>query len=36
MTEIIVFTDGSCVNNGKSNARAGCGIVWPNEEFPET
>jgi len=28
-----VFTDGSCVNNGKSNARAGCGIVWPNNEF---
>jgi len=30
---LIVFTDGSALNNGKKNAKAGCGIVFPN--YPE-
>jgi len=31
---IIVFTDGACSNNGKHNAKAGYGIYYPNNEFP--
>jgi ribonuclease HI len=27
--ELICFTDGSCINNGKKNARAGYAVVWP-------
>src|SRR5437868_6847937 len=30
---IDVFTDGACINNGKSNASAGYGVYFPNEEF---
>jgi len=31
---MIVFTDGSALNNGKRNCVAACGIVWVNGEFP--
>jgi len=30
---MIVFTDGSALNNGKKNCVAACGIVWVNGEF---
>ena len=30
---IRVFTDGSCIGNGKENAKAGIGIYFPNNEF---
>lgn len=29
MAELVCFTDGSCINNGKRNARAGFAVVWP-------
>ncbi len=32
---IIVFTDGSCVGNGKSNATGGIGIHFPNAELAD-
>lgn len=28
--DIIVFTDGACLNNGKKNAKAGFACVWPD------
>lgn len=31
---IIVFTDGACTKNGKTNAKAGIGIYFPNNELP--
>lgn len=33
--EIIVFTDGSCVHNGTSKAKAGIGLIFPQAEFPD-
>lgn len=33
MNKIIVFTDGACANNGKQNAKAGCGVFYPNKEY---
>ena len=30
---LMIFTDGSCLNNGKPNAAAGYGIHFPNKEF---
>jgi ribonuclease HI len=30
---IIIFTDGSCTNNGSKNAKAGYGILYPNKEL---
>ena len=33
--EIIVFTDGSCLNNGKPDSAAGYGIHYPNKEHPD-
>lgn len=30
---IIVFTDGSCINNGKPNAMGGYGVHFPNNEL---
>jgi len=27
--DLIVFTDGSTINNGKKNAKAGFGVYWP-------
>lgn len=33
MEKLIVFTDGSCLHNGKINACGGYAIVWPN--FPQ-
>lgn len=30
---ITVFTDGSCVGNGKKCAKAGVGVYFPNNEF---
>lgn len=30
---IIIFTDGSCKNNGQLNAKAGYGIYFPNNEL---
>ena len=32
---IIAYTDGSCVNNGKNNAKAGIGIYFPACEFSD-
>lgn len=29
-----VFTDGSCIKNGKTCAKAGYGIYFPNKELP--
>jgi ribonuclease HI len=29
-----IYTDGSCVNNGKENAIAGIGIYFPNDKHP--
>lgn len=31
--DLIIFTDGSCRNNGKSNACAGYGVLYPNKEY---
>lgn len=31
---IRVFTDGSCIGNGKQNAVAGIGVYFPNQEMP--
>jgi ribonuclease HI len=31
---INIYTDGSCLNNGKSFARGGIGIYFPNSEHP--
>lgn len=33
MNKLIVFTDGACTNNGKLNAKAGCGVFYPNKEY---
>jgi len=33
ITNIIVFTDGSCKGNGKKIAKAGIGIFFPNKEL---
>lgn len=27
-SHVIVYTDGSCINNGKPNAQAGIGVYW--------
>jgi ribonuclease HI len=35
MTKLIVFTDGSSINNGKKNCVAGYGIHFPNKEYPD-
>jgi ribonuclease HI len=32
---IIIFTDGSCTNNGQYNAKGGYGIHFPNNEFKD-
>lgn len=32
---IIVFTDGSCIGNGKKLAKAGIGIYFPSKEFED-
>lgn len=32
---ILVYTDGSCVNNGKKNAVGGIGIYFPNKELTD-
>ena len=32
-TELVVYTNGSCVNNGKANAKAGSG-VWYGDNDP--
>lgn len=29
---LMAFTDGSAINNGKKNARAGYAVVWPRDE----
>jgi len=31
----VVFTDGACSRNGHKDAKAGYGIHFPNEEFPD-
>jgi len=33
--KIYVYTDGSCILNGKPNARGGWGVYFPNGEFPD-
>jgi len=30
---VSVYTDGSCINNGKSNAQGGYAVYFPNKEF---
>ena len=35
MNKLIVFTDGSCINNGKSSCKAGYGVYFPNKEFKD-
>lgn len=30
-----VFTDGSCINNGKRNAAAGIGVHWPDHQHED-
>lgn len=32
MQEVIIFTDGSCSNNGKPGAKGGYGVHFPNKE----
>jgi ribonuclease HI len=32
---LIIFTDGACIKNGKKNAKAGIGIHFPNGEFED-
>lgn len=34
MVHIIIFVDGACSNNGKSNPKGGIGIYFPNGELP--
>ena len=34
MDELIIFTDGSSLHNGKNNCCAGYGVYFPNSEFP--
>jgi len=31
--KIIIFTDGSCTNNGRPNSKGGIGVLFPNNEF---
>jgi ribonuclease HI len=33
--QLLIFTDGSSINNGKKNCFAGYGIHFPNKEFPD-
>lgn len=33
MKKIVVFTDGSCMGNGRDNATGGIGIYFPNKEL---
>lgn len=35
MEEVNIFTDGSCFNNGKKNAKAGMGVHFPNGELED-
>jgi ribonuclease HI len=35
MSEIIIFTDGSCSGNGKTNSYGGIGIHFPNGELSD-
>ena len=35
LDKIIVFTDGSCTNNGKKNAKGGIGVYFPCKEFED-
>jgi len=35
MKELIVYTDGSCINNGRKNAHGGIGIYFPNKELKD-
>lgn len=35
MTSIEIFTDGSCIGNGKKVTSGGYGIHFPNGEFPD-
>lgn len=32
---VCVFTDGSCLDNGKSNAKGSSALCWPNGEFQD-
>jgi ribonuclease HI len=32
---LFVFTDGSCMGNGKINAKGGIGVYFPNKEFTD-
>jgi len=31
-TELVIYTDGSCINNGTADAKAGCGVWYGNED----
>ena len=33
--KIIIFTDGSCTNNGRPNSEGGIGVLFPNKEFDD-
>lgn len=35
MKTIIIYTDGSCMGNGKNNAKGGIGIHFPNKELKD-
>lgn len=35
MKELLVYTDGSCRNNGKKNSSGGMGIHFPNKELED-
>ena len=35
MTELIIFTGGICLNNGKQDCKASFGVHFPNKEFDD-
>jgi ribonuclease HI len=32
--KIVIYTDGSCIGNGRKDAKGGIGIYYPNGDFP--
>lgn len=35
-TELLIYTDGACLDNGHANARAGCGFVFSSAPGPSS